>query len=443
VTVKTNLNFDFLILISVILLVATGVCFIYSSNITSDGTVVSNEFIKQIVWSLIGFVLMIMIILLLDYKILENFAIYIYFSSIFLLILTLLFGNVINGSRRWLGIMDFGIQPSEFVKITTIIMLGAFYARKSREMAKIETLFKGFLIILLPVVLIVLQPDMGTALVYFPIFLAMSFIAGAKVRHIMYITLTGLLAVFLVIMPVWFKYIYKGNEAVINFFIDPKFYNTIFISALAIMVISLLGYFFTKKKYSYYYYFAYFSSILFISTTGAIIARSVLKSYQVMRLVIFFNPDIDPKGAGWHFIQSITAVGSGGIFGKGFLNGTQSHLRYLPQQSTDFIFSIIAEEIGFIGCLLVFFLFLIIIIRGYVISVFAKDLFGANLAAGISTMILFHFMVNIGMTIGIMPITGIPLFFLSYGGSSLWTAMIGTALLINIYYRRYRFLINA
>jgi len=443
VNLKTNLNFDFLILISVILLVFTGICFIYSSNINSDGTIVSNEFIKQIVWALIGLALMIMIIVLLDYKILENFTVYIYLASVFLLIITLFFGNVINGSRRWLGIMDFGIQPSEFVKITTIIMLGAFYARKSHEMAKIATLFKGFLIVLLPVALILLQPDMGTALVYFPIFLVMSFTAGAKVKHVMYIALTGLLSIILIIVPVWFKHIYKGNEAVINFFIDPKFYNTIFISAFAIMAISLLGYFFTKKKYYYYYYFTYYSSILLISTTAAIIARSVLKSYQVMRLVIFFNPDIDPKGAGWHFIQSITAVGSGGIFGKGFLNGTQSHLRYLPQQSTDFIFSIIAEELGFLGCLLVFILFFTVIVRGFMISIAAKDLFGTNLASGISAMILFHFVVNIGMTIGIMPITGIPLFFLSYGGSSLWTAMIGTALLINIYYRRYRFLINA
>ncbi len=436
--VKTNLNFDFLILISVILLVVTGICFIYSSSIASDGTLVSNEFIKQIVWVSLGLVLMVMVILF-DYKILENFAVYIYFAFIFLLIVTLLFGNKVNGARSWLGIMDFGIQPSEFAKISTIIMLAAFYAKNSRNMTKIFTLFKGFLIAFVPVSLILLQPDMGTALVYIPIFLAMSFTAGASVRHIFYIILTGSLSIILIVIPVWFRYIYKGSEAVINFFNDAKFYNWIFISAMAILVIALLGYFFTKKKYYYYYYIAYFSSIILIAMTGAIAARKILKSYQIMRLVVFLDPNIDPKGAGWHVTQSITAVGSGGIIGKGFLNGTQSHLRYLPQQSTDFIFSIIAEEIGFIGCILIFMLFLILIVRGYMISVSAKDLFGSNLASGISTMILFHFIVNIGMTIGIMPITGIPLFFLSYGGSSLWTAMIGTALLININYRRYRF----
>ena len=435
--VKTNLNFDFLILICVITLVVIGVCFIYSSNITSDGTILSNEYAKQIIWALIGLVLMAVIIMF-DYKTFENFAIYIYLVSIALLVLTLLFGNVVNGSRRWLGVLAFGIQPSEFVKITTIILLGAFYAKKSRDMTKIRTLVQGFLIIMLPAGLIILQPDMGTAMVYFPIFLVMSFIAGAKVRHVMYITLVGMFSIILIVIPVWFRHIYGGNEAVITFFADSKFYYIILISGLGIMAISILGYLVTKKGF-YYYYFTYFSSIVVISAIGAIAGKMVLKSYQIMRLVIFLDPNIDPRGAGWHFIQSITAVGSGGVFGKGFLNGTQSNLRYLPQQSTDFIFSIIAEEIGFLGCMLVFVLFLIVIVRGYMIAIAAKDLFGTNVAGGISTMILFHFMVNVGMTIGVMPITGIPLFFISYGGSSLWTAMIGIALLINIYYRRYRF----
>jgi rod shape determining protein RodA len=435
VNARTNQNVDFLILISVILLVFIGICFVYSSNITLTGAVASNEFVKQIIWALIGLVLMLTIVLI-DYKTLESFAVYIFFISIFLLVITLLFGETINGSRRWLGIMNFGIQVSEFAKLTTIIMLGTFYVKNYRDITKISTLVKGALIVSLPVVLIVLQPDMGTALIYIPIFIVMSFTAGARVRHIMFISLIGLLSIILLVVPVWFEYIYTGNEAITSFFVGDKFYNTISISALALLVISLLGYFLTKKKYGYYYYIAYFSSIIAISVIGATVARKILKSYQFIRLVAFLNPDIDPRGAGWHIRQSITAIGSGGIFGKGFLNGTQSRLRYLPQQSTDFIFSIIAEEIGFIGCILVFILFFIIIIRGYMISISAKDLFGTNLASGISTMILVHFMINVGMTIGVMPITGIPLLFLSYGGSALWTAMIGAALLININYRR-------
>ena len=436
VSVKTNLNFDFFILASVLLLVTFGILFIYSSSVASDGTLVSNEYIKQIAWASMGLVIMSLAILV-DYKTIENYSLYIYGASIFLLLITLLFGNTVNGAKSWLGIMEVGIQPSEFAKISTIIMLSTFYSKRPREMTKLRTLFEGFLIILLPVFLILLQPDMGTALVYFPVYLTVSFVAGAAVRHILYIVFTGLAMVFFIVMPVWFEYIYKGSRAVIDLMINQKLYGWIFVTSAAIVVISVMGYLFVKKRY--YYWIMYGFSILSLAMAGSLFSISAIKKYQVMRLVVFLDPYVDPRGAGWNIIQSITAVGSGGFFGKGFLNGTQSHLRYLPQQSTDFIFSIIAEETGFAGCMFVFFLSLLIIVRGFIITASSKDLFGANLAAGIAGMFLFHFIVNIGMTIGIMPITGIPLLFLSYGGSSLWTAMIGAALLINIFMRRYRF----
>jgi rod shape determining protein RodA len=347
----------------------------------------------------------------------------------------LIIGSKINGAKSWIGIMDFGIQPSEFAKISTIIMLSAYYSKQEKNMRKISIFLKGALIVLLPTVLILLQPDMGTALVYVPIFLVVSFAAGAATKYIMYIIITGIMSLFFIITPVWFQYIYKGSASLINFFTNYKFYYWIFISSCVIVALSVLGYIFVKKKY--YYYLMYFSTILSFAIFTSLVAHKLLKSYQIMRLVVFINPNIEPRGAGWNTIQSITAVGSGGFLGKGFLNGTQSHLRYLPQQSTDFIFSIISEETGFVGCIVVFLLFLIIIARGFFISGLVKDSFGANAAAGIAGMIFFHFAVNIGMAIGLLPITGIPLFFLSYGGSALWTALIGGALLISIYLRRY------
>ena len=158
-----------------------------------------------------------------------------------------------------------------------------------------------------------------------------------------------------------------------------------------------------------------------------------------MRLVVFLKPEVDPRGSGRNIIQSLTAVGSGGLTGKGYLQGTQSHYQYLPQRSTDFIFSIIAEEWGFLGSFAVLLLFGIILVRGIFILFNARDSFGVFIGAGVLTMIFFHMMINIGMAIGIMPITGIPLLFLSYGGSSLWTAVIGMALLQNIYLNRYTY----
>ena len=161
-------------------------------------------------------------------------------------------------------------------------------------------------------------------------------------------------------------------------------------------------------------------------------ANRFMKNYQIMRLIIFLKPDIDPRGSGWNIIQSITAVGSGGFWGKGFLHGTQSHYRFLPQQSTDFIFSILAEEWGFVGCTLVFILFLTILMRGIYVVYKSRENYAILIGSGIVGMIFFHVMVNIGMAVGIMPVTGIPLFFLSYGGSSLWTALISVAVLNNI-----------
>ena len=168
----------------------------------------------------------------------------------------------------------------------------------------------------------------------------------------------------------------------------------------------------------------------------------ILKEYQLKRLIVYIDPNSDPLGAGWNIIQSKIAIGAGGVWGRGFLNGTQSHYRFLPQQSTDFIFSILSEEFGFAGGSLVFVLYLIIMVRITFIMLSSKNVFGYYIASGILGMFFFHFVVNVGMVMGIMPITGIPLLFLSYGGSSLWTAMICIGLLMSINYRKLDFLEN-
>ena len=206
---------------------------------------------------------------------------------------------------------------------------------------------------------------------------------------------------------------------------------------LVVFTVALWGLLSFKKRY--FYWIAYGSLLLIASVVGSLVVRRILKDYQIMRLVVFLNPEIDPKGAGWNIIQSVTAIGSGGFSGKGFLMGTQSHYNYLPQQSTDFIFSILAEEWGFLGASLVLLLFLTILLRGVRILSHARDNYAVLIGSGIIAMILFHVLVNIGMTMGIMPVTGIPLFFLSHGGSSLWTAASGLGILLNVYIRRYRY----
>jgi rod shape determining protein RodA len=207
-------------------------------------------------------------------------------------------------------------------------------------------------------------------------------------------------------------------------------------SSTIVLLLSAWGWFSFKKKY--YFWIAYLALLVSGSLTAASLAQKALKEYQIMRLIVFLNPSIDPRGSGWNILQSITAIGSGGVLGKGFLQGTQSHYRYLPQQSTDFIFSIIAEEWGFIGGFLVFTLYYVLLRRCSNLLKTAKDSYSSYIVAGIMGMIFFHFMINTGMAMGIMPVTGIPLFFLSYGGASLWVIMIAIGLLLGISARRFR-----
>ena len=201
-----------------------------------------------------------------------------------------------------------------------------------------------------------------------------------------------------------------------------------------ITLLAFIGYMLSKARY--YFWIAYMTGIIAASLALSLAASQVLKDYQIMRLIVFLDPNVDPLGSGWNIIQSITAIGSGGPFGVGFLKGTQSHYRFLPQQSTDFIFSILSEEWGFMGGLAVFALYAIVVFRGVIIMRKTESGFGSLIATGITAMFFFHFVVNIGMVMGMMPITGIPLLFLSYGGSSLWTAMMSVGMLMSVNIRR-------
>jgi rod shape determining protein RodA len=276
---------------------------------------------------------------------------------------------------------------------------------------------------------------MGTALMYVPIFVVMAFAAGARLRHIFFLVASGLLTIILAVLPLYERWI-LGREATVLSMVTELQVAKFFLAALVLItLLSAWGFWGFKRRY--FYWILYVSSLLLVANAGALLVVRFLREYQIMRFIVFLNPRVDPQGAGWNLIQSVTAVGSGGFVGKGFLQGTQSHYQFLPQQSTDFIFSILAEEWGFLGGLLAFSLFLIILLRGIRILYIARDEYATCVGAGIVGMFFFHVAVNIGMTMGIMPITGIPLFFLSYGGSSLWTGLICIGLLLNIYFRRY------
>jgi rod shape determining protein RodA len=237
------------------------------------------------------------------------------------------------------------------------------------------------------------------------------------------------------VLPLWQSYILKNSYRFLAFLVDLRFIGIPIIVLSVTGIVALLGYLKYKKRY--FYWIIYTVAIRVFSLAASYLSHKVLKDYQIMRLIVFLDPYVDPRGAGWNIIQSITAIGSGGISGKGYLQGTQSHYQFLPQQSTDFIFSIFTEEWGLVGGVMLFLLFLIIVLRLIRIVKTVTDPFGAYISAGLAGMYVFHFLINVGMTMGIMPITGIPLYFMSYGGSALISGMTGIGLAMSIHIRRF------
>ena len=243
------------------------------------------------------------------------------------------------------------------------------------------------------------------------------------------------MTVFFTVLPVWNAEIAENPFVFISVLTNLKL-RVLLISA--VLLITLLGYvvrrYFHGPKYIYWITLVF--SVICLSLIFSLALGKFLKDYQIKRLIIFMNPNKDRLGAGWNIIQSKVAIGAGGMTGQGYLQGTKSHYRFLPQQSTDFIFSILSEELGFIGGIFVFSLYFVILIKILYIIRKCINRYGSYICAGIFGMFSFHFFVNVGMVMGIMPITGIPLLFLSYGGSSLLTAMTCTGLIMNINCRK-------
>jgi len=358
------IHFDWT-LIGVVLLIATiGILNLYSaaSGGESFGTPL---YLKQVFWLLTGLAVMLAIAFI-EYRFYLDFAYVIYLISFFLLLVVMGYGIITSGAQRWVKFGSISFQPSEFVKISLILALAKYFQQPpDREGYSLKNLTLPFFLVLLPLVLILKQPDLGTAIILFLIFF--SILLFVKIRW------SSLLVLFL-----------AGGS-----------------------IVPLLWRF--------------------------------LKEYQKKRIITFFNPDLDPLGAGYHLIQSKIAVGSGGIIGKGFMKGTQCKLGFLPEQQTDFIFSALGEEWGLIGSFIVVGLYLSLILWGLRIAVESKDRFGAILSFGVVAMLFWHAFINIGMVLGMMPVVGIPLPLLSYGGSFLISTLIGIGLLLNVSMRRYLF----
>ena len=423
---KDLLEIDFILLFAVLLLVAMGVIFIYSSGVNMYGVPDSGEYIRQISWASMGLAIVLGFSLF-NYRKIYNISVWFYIATLVVLIITI--------NTRWIRIGTFGFQTSEFTKITTIVFLAWYLDHTKRNPNSFIRFLLSCTIVFVPMALILIQPDLGTALVFIPILLGMSFIAGISLRYIIFMILTIVLTSLFIVLPHWQAIILDNSIPGLLIFLDSRFIAAICLALLLIAAIALFGLLKFRKRY--FYWICYSASIFIVSLGTSFAAQLVLRDYQLRRLIVFLDPNIDPRGSGWHIIQSITAIGSGGIIGRGFLQGTQSQYRFLPEQSTDFIFSILSEEWGFRGGIIVFALFLLIILRLLRLIKIINDNFACYILAGLISMYAFHFFINVGMTMGIMPITGIPLLFVSYGGSALLSAMIGIGLTLSIHVRRH------
>lgn len=399
-------------------LVAVGLVAIYSTTRGPAAefllATVQQNFDRQLLWLAVSSVAMA-VILLLPIRWLDRAAYPVYVIGVILLVLTLLFGREVNGARRWLYIGPIGLQISELAKVSTLLAVAKFMTSKPARTGKLRYAFLTLGIVALPASIVILQNDTGTSLPYFAIVPMVLFWAGAPL---------SLMA--LMVAPA-----VAGYLAVLQHD-DPAPYY-----ALTFAVLFTLTMLAATRNAWYTAAAAALTGVLGFAVWFGI--TSVLRPHQVSRIIAFTNPQAYADTAGYHVLQSKAAIGQGGLTGRGFMQGTQTQMAFIPEQSTDFIFTVIGEEFGFLGALVVLILLAALLIRVALLGQRAAHAFARMFAAGVCGIFLVHTVINIGMTIGLFPVIGLPLPFVSYGGSALLANTALVAIVLNFYARREEF----
>ncbi len=397
---KFSDKFDISLFTATVLLVIIGLVAIYSSTVNHPTA--SGNFERQFFWFIISLVACF-IVYFIPFSFIKTFAIPFYLVTMFFEVVLILVGRTVYGAKSWLIFGPIGFQPSEIAKIGTILMLAYWLSDKSRDINKPKDILITLVIGFIPIGLILLEPDLGTAIVFGVLTLSMLFWRGIS-----------LFKFFIVISP-----------AVVAF---SSLLGSTYIVVSIVLIIAAL-FFFRKNLFTS-------ASVVVFNLAAAFVfdySLGLLKPHQQKRILSFVDPSTDPLGSGYNVLQAKVAIGSGGLLGKGFLEGSQTQLRFIPEQWTDFIFCVIGEEFGFLGSFIVLSLFMIVFLRLLNITSSAKDNFGFLLSVGIFTLLFTHFALNIGMNLGITPVIGLPLPFLSYGGSSLLVNMVLLGLALKVY----------
>ena len=399
---------DLSLIVAMAMMIAFGVTMVYSA--AGDSDVWRN----QALFALMSLVVAVAIVYVPD-KLFYDLAYPLYVLGLLSLLAVLVWGT--GTPARWLSIGSARLQPSEFAKIATIMAIARFLGDQSVErVSGPRAVGLAVLLTALPMSLVAKQPDLGTAVSFGAVLVPMLYWAGMRPLHVFFLA-APLLSVVFSFEPLW------QDQAPIVFALFIIVSSVIIQLQLARLWVTL--------------------TMLGVNLSAGLVTTylwaNFLRGYQKARIMTFLDPESDPLGWGWNIIQSKIAIGSGGPTGKGFLEGTQTNYEFLPAAHTDFIFSVIGEELGFVGAVFVLSLFLFMIWRSLYIGTIANNRFASLVAVGMASMLTFHVFVNVGMTIGVMPVTGLPLPFLSYGGSSLLTNCIALGLLLHIYAHRHEY----
>lgn len=393
-----SLKFDWLFIVLVLALMGCGISLVYSATVSEETALLDTFWFKQITYFLFGIGLAVALIFVkIDWM--KRAAVPLYLLALVLLAVVLFFaGDVVKGAGRWIDLGIFKLQPSEFAKIAYLLVISYWLSRHPVNLAKVKTFAVPFGLFIVPFALVLKQPDLSTALVFIAVTMVGFFFAGLTLTD-MFLIVSPLLSVLLShSQALGFEVLWGVLICAVVFALIrrrlPKILTGIFLAANI-----LAGY-------------------------ASSMAWNMLEPHQQKRVNTFLDPMSDPLGDGYQVLQSMTAIGSGGLTGKGFGNGTQTNLAFLPEEHTDFIFSVLGEQFGFAGCAVVLVLYALFLWRATSICKQSSDPFVTLMVMGASTIFLFHILVNIAMTIGLMPVTGLPLPFLSYGGSFALTCMV-------------------
>jgi rod shape determining protein RodA len=425
-------NFDYLLFLNMAAILAVGVFSIYSATYDSE---FKGYHLRQLLYIGLGLVCMVLV-LSVDYKVLVEMSYIFYGVALLLLLMLVAFKYTglfsARGSSRWIPLGPFQFQPSEFAKIVLVLALAKYINDRGR-LGRLDVLMMPSAMAGLFVILTFLQPDLGTAMVYIPILLGMLHMGGAPVEYLVAFIAMGALAILLPAVAVFLGWdLSLGTLAVGELAVGAAFVALRFGRAR-------LRFIRTNRRLSSLAEMAQLALVvIMVGLFSAYVLLNILRPYQMDRLLSFIR-NTDPQGAGWQVEQSKIAIGSGRISGKGWLEGTQNRLEFLPDQHTDFVFSVIGEEWGFLGALGLVVLYFTFILQVAMVASHSRDALGALISAGVTSGLIFQVVINMGMTVGMMPVTGLPLPLVSSGGSSMISTLISLGFLLNVRLRKNTF----